>query len=343
MGAFDGGLGGLLGAVGGGQAQVNAQVNWNTGQPGQWIQWRAVDGNNLANAQTWPDVRHTRDTYHAERRRRLLELKKTLEFRKEAREEGAVINSFKIGCDPEFVALNALGQLVIANAMNTKEIGHDHNGRVVELRPEPAKGAYALVKRLQGLLNDKRLQALKAAKFRAGATPIAGTVLGGHIHFDVSPYEIDPAGLGTPSKKHAERVAALDAVTKVVEHLDILPHAECTQRRRNTDYGHYSDVRAKRDERGRSHFEYRTMASWLLDPKVAFLCLTAAKLAAADPAGALDALKGVTSFGGFTRWIERYKNKDANADRLLAKIRELKSVQIDPTVDIRERWGVLGL
>src|SRR6266702_1360537 len=57
--------------------------------------------------------------------------------------EGIVINKFLLGCDPEWVALDANGRTMHL-ALHEEEIGTDHGGRVGEFRPKPCKGAYAL-------------------------------------------------------------------------------------------------------------------------------------------------------------------------------------------------------
>ena len=87
------------------------------------------------------------------------------------------------------------------------------------------------------------------------------------------------------------------------------------------------------------------MASWLYDPKVAFLVLTAAKLAAADPGGTMQALKNCGDFATFEKWLAQYKGKDVNAARATEKLLDkgLKYIQVDPEVDFRERWERLGL
>lgn len=252
-------------------------------------------------------------------------------------EEGTVINNFLVGCDPEFVALDSKGTLLnVANAISQEgEVGYDHSGRVLELRPQPARGTFALVKRLQALLSDDRIKTIVgygyAKKFRAGAK-VGPVTLGGHVHFGF-PHSRD-------TKLFQSKIQACDKVTTLLEHLDILPTNESKQRRDSGEYGQYGQTRASGD-----HTEYRTMASWLYDPRVAYLCLTAAKLAASDPAGALEALTNVTSFEGLKRWFERYKNKDANATRAVDNVLALghKRLVVDPDVDFRERWGRLGI
>lgn len=271
--------------------------------------------------------------FHKLKKEREALVTKRLAERVERKEEGVVINKFLIGADPEFVALDGGGRVINGAVLGNGEIGYDHSGRVLELRPEPAKGAYALVKKIRRLLGDEKLRRLNAAKFRAGAR-VGTESLGGHIHFGVNPRDVAIGG---------GAVDALDAVTRVLEHLDILPKAECVNRRRG-DYGHFGDVRTSHGKDGQPHLEYRTMASWLHDPKVAFLCLTAAKLAMCDPAGTLLNLKGATSFSKLMDWMHNYKSKDTNAARAYDKLGgNHKNVLVDPDADFRVRWEELGI
>lgn len=256
-----------------------------------------------------------------------------------------VINDFLVGCDPEFVLLDSKGQVFNTAHLWEQDgpIGWDHNGRVQELRPEPTKGTYALLRRIQTLVMDKKLEG--SFRRRAGAR-VGNESLGGHVHFGfscapkISYSTTDPfqSAKVTYPEGHAKRLRALDAVTYLLEHLDILPLQECTNRRKG-NYGKWGDFR---DSNG--HTEYRTMASWLYDPKVAYACLTAAKLAASDPEGTADSLKGVTSFKGLENWVAKYKGKDTNARRLLELLAKgHKPLQIDPDVDFRGRWERLGI
>lgn len=287
---------------------------------------------------------------------------------KEEEVSEGMINNFLVGCDPEFVGLKEDGGVLNVSkvwlgetptneqmdAVYKSEVGMDHNGRVAELRPSPCKGTYALVKKLQKLIQSPRVEELLKAgarKLRAGAR--AGSEsLGGHVHFGFSQqmpsYARDAAGntifdLATGSLKihrpDENKIKSLDALVRLLEHLDILPRDESI-RRRQGHYGKFSDVR---DSNG--HMEYRTMASWLFDPKVAFTCLTAAKIAAADPEGTLKSLTGVTSFQGLVNWIEKYQHKDSNARRLKEKVLDLghPKVRVDPDVNLVERWRELGL
>jgi len=283
--------------------------------------------------------------------------------------EEVVVNSFLVGCDPEFVVFDAAGEGVnLSHKLpHAGQIGWDHSGYVAELRPQPAKGTFTLVKRLKELM--MRADSLDLGnKWKAGAVSrLAGrtVTLGGHVHLDISPlkegYVHETSVVRDPDNpeqvlveetwtdEHKARVKALDTITARLEQLDILPNHESQTRRSSGDYGHYGDVRVQRhlkyDPAYRPswhlHTEYRTMASWLYDPRNAFLCLTAAKLAAAEPQVALEHIKRTTiPWKQLVNWFELFKEKDVNARRLVDKVLSQghKALVADPEVDFRERW-----
>lgn len=270
-------------------------------------------------------------------------------------EEGDMINDFRVGCDPEFMLLGGDGRTIEASRFfrHAGEVGYDHAGRVAEFRPGPSRGVLPIIKKIQSLVKDPVVAAV-AARFRAGAY-CNGDCLGGHVHFGFNCFAMKPPagagllqGFGELNERGKRVTEALDVLTRTLEHLDILPENESKQRRGSAQglmnrYGHYGDVR---DCNG--HMEYRTMASWLYDPKVAFLCLTAAKLAAADPAGTIAALKGERGYAGwikFKHWLDQYVVKDVNAARTAEKLLDngLPKLQVDPEVDFKERWRELGI
>jgi Phage phiEco32-like COOH.NH2 ligase-type 2 len=273
---------------------------------------------------------------------------KPVSLKEELDEEGIMLNNFKIGCDPEFMLLDAAGKTVNANQFFPHDgpIGYDHNGRVAEFRPAPTFGILPIITKIKDLVKSKQIQQVNR-RLRAGAVCNADA-LGGHVHFGFNCFEQKPiegysilTGGGKFNARGAQVTKALDALTQTLEKLDILPAHECSARRSGGQgYGRYGDVR---DCNG--HMEYRTMASWLYDPKVAFLCLTAAKLAAVDPEGTLVALKGCGDFNTFEKWLNQYKGKDVNATRASEKLLDkgLKYIQVDPEVDFRESWERLGL
>lgn len=290
----------------------------------------------------WELLQEEQDIYG-----KVLQVEQRVNALEEARiEGGAMINTFRVGCDPEFVAFSTGGHpLNLANYLQHEgEIGYDHNGRVAEVRPQPAIGTYALLRRLQKLLRDDRLQLLPARRFRAGAyvpLQLRYQPLGGHVHLDIRPrYELDEYGeRGHMDSDSYQRVCALDRITQELEALDILPQMECQARRHHGGYGRYGDVRVN------GHLEYRSMASWLFDPRVAYLCLTSAKLAAAVPETVKDKLpRAPGSFEKFKDWMEVFKSRDANADRAVRLLEKgHKALIVDPDTNFRERWVELGV
>jgi len=315
--------------------------------------WYQVNGYyyNPQWAQNWPQVSAQQNAYLQNAFADMLAMQANPHFSAPAPaqsdldpEEGDMINDFKVGCDPEFLILTPQGGTDYAMKYfpHYGEIGYDHGGRIAEFRPGPSKGVLPIVKKIQALVAKVKVP----GKLRAGAM-CNDEPLGGHVHLGFNGFPVrPPAGYGTRNgyalnAKGQEVTKALDTLTKTLEHLDILPKSECVKRRlQGEGYGCYGDVR---DCNG--HMEYRTMASWLYDPKVAFLCLTAAKLAAADPTGTYEALNGCTSFARFRKWLEQYETKDVNAKRASEKLLDkgLPFLQVDPSVDFRERWGELGV
>lgn len=300
---------------------------------------------NLQNIPTWTPPEPSRHpqgsfTEYIKRERKILGVEESEDDDMAGKGYTGMINNFMVGCDPEFVALNARGEtMLVSNHFGSNgEIGYDHGGRVGELRPEPTRGTYALLKKLHRLINSPQITRMNPAKLRAGAV-CNREVLGGHVHFGftVPRMEINRT---TGDSEMPVQVRALDRVTKVLENLDILPKDESVARRRGGHYGRWGDIR---DSGG--HLEYRTMASWLYDPRIAYTCLTAAKLAASDPQGTVNNLKESASFSDLTEWFRRYRTKDINARRAIERVldKTLKDIQVYPDVNFRERWVALGL
>jgi hypothetical protein len=266
-------------------------------------------------------------------------------------------NDFLVGCDPEFCILNNGKVMNLAEYLpKDGEVGYDHGGLEAELRPKPAKGTYALLKRLRTLImqNDKLNPTLSTYRWRSGAAVAIAEnrnlTLGGHVHFGLLPRGLDPTD--KDGAKFDTRIKALDRATKFMEALDILPRDESALRRDKGDrqnaaqqYGKWGDVRAAGADN--KHIEYRTMASWLYDPKTAYLALTTAKLACAAPQLTLDTLKSNNySFQNFVNFYEVFRHKDTNAKRALEKLldnKAVKDVQGIPDVHFRDVWEKLPL
>ena len=81
------------------------------------------------------------------------------------------------------------------------------------------------------------------------------------------------------------------------------------------------------------------MASWLFDPWIAFLSLTAAKLAVTSPDTALARIPKANDRDELYRFLECFRHKDINADRLLDKLgHSTKWLDAKPDSDLKEAW-----
>jgi hypothetical protein len=245
-----------------------------------------------------------------------------------------LVNKFLIGCDPEFVTIHNGRRCDVGTHLPREGVvGWDHGGRIAEIRPNPSRGVYRLIKTIQKvLLEEPTLQTLVHRRWRAGALYADGNTietLGGHIHIDV------------PWDKKTEPVKALDLLTRKLEALDILPKNESAQRRGRGGYGMYGDARAVATMDG-NRIEYRTMASWLFSPAIAFVCLAGAKLAAHSPDSTLVALKGPASYKQLIKFFELFQGKDDNADRALERVLDKGNLKADPDADVRKAWERLG-
>jgi hypothetical protein len=175
-----------------------------------------------------------------------------------------------LGSDPEFILLNPLGKVVSASRFLERKgpVGCDaivlSGHRVIlplaELRPQPSYSPRELIRNLHQRMqlaarkiNDESLAWL------SGGMPLKGFPLGGHIHF---------SGLWLNS--HLLR--ALDNYLA----LPLLLIEGETARGRRPRYGFLGDYRRQ------SHggFEYRTLPSWLISPRLACGVVTLAALIA---------------------------------------------------------------
>lgn len=271
-------------------------------------------------------------------------------------------NPFSVGCDPEFMILRGNVPINVETTLgitHTGDVGSDHNGLVVEVHPQPARGTYTILKRIQTiLLTNKNLKLALDKKWRAGAAfkidngNMGGRLmtLGGHVHLD-----LPPMGHGETVENHNLRLNALDRVTKYLEFLDILPKVESETRRAegqrlggNAAYGKWGDWRQAGGEDGRTkvRLEYRTPASWLYDPRAAYLVLTGAKLAALAPQIAVDTLKVRNiNYANLQKFFDLFKFKDINARRavdgiLTSTVAQLQAV---PDRDVKTAWESLNV
>jgi hypothetical protein len=261
-----------------------------------------------------------------------------------------LVNSFKIGADPEFIVLNPNGSLFLTGVPQAGPIGHDHHGRVLELRPGPSRLASRLLKNMWTLLHSPQLQKFSDKRWRAGGMAKHASQsepLGGHIHLDIpyNPRWIESSQAGSVNRAKLDAagkvIQACDNLTRCFESLEILHSRESNARRHQASgYGRLGDVRECQ-----GHLEYRTPISWLYSPSVAYWVLTGYKLAAARPdsLGSLQPANG--SWSELRDWYQRFTSDDLDARRALEKlaVRGLAAVQGDPEANIQDTWRELPI
>ena len=253
------------------------------------------------------------------------------------------LNNFLIGADPEFMLVENGMPVNVTRALGPPmlpehgPVGWDHRGRVMELRPEPARHVYTVVRRIKKLLEESPMTRLKQYNWSI-LDPSSHDVTGGHIHFAMMPR--DDGGWTWPGGvRSARHVApALAMISYLLETLDILPLGASFKRRFNSEYGNFGDIRTKNN-----HFEYRAMSSWLHSPQAAFLALTAAKLTVCVPERALelDLGKGFSALQGFFR---HFASVDVDAEKAVENIlpEGVVALRTDPSSCFQERWERLG-
>lgn len=255
-----------------------------------------------------------------------------------------------LGADPEFVMLGPDGKVVPASRFFPRDGDAGCDSVVIrgvrrwplaELRPAPATEPAAVAKDLRRLLGEAaRRTAGTALSWRAGAGPVRGLPLGGHVH-------VSGAVLT------GERLRALDNAVALPLRLLEPPSAAARRPR----FGALGDFRRQ------SHggFEYRTPPSWLVSPRLARGVLALAKVAAEHsrdlaPARPLDddAVRDAFYAGdreallaGFAIVREAlagtagYRKYEAMISPLFEAIDRGRTW--NETADLRERWGIAVL
>lgn len=246
----------------------------------------------------------------------------------------STVNTFKIGADPEFIAVDKAGSHVNIKGYTTAEaeVAFDHSGDVLEVKPNPSKFAFRLVRRMQRLLlkHEVSKKLMEAGyKFRSGGfvkTHSRSVSLGGHIHFDI-PY----SSISDPLAD--ARLIALTKMASYLEALDILPVEHSKYRHR------YFKVEPVRKANNADRLEFRYMCSWLHSPLAAQICLTAAKITAMYPE---LGLVGDASMPLLQAWFEKFKSKDVDAARVVEKIFEPK-LKLEARLDLnlQDTWKSL--
>ncbi|MEF2245879.1 MULTISPECIES: putative amidoligase domain-containing protein [unclassified Paenibacillus] len=245
-------------------------------------------------------------------------------YRQTAKSYPALSQKLLLGADPEFALLTAGGKIAMASryfgsgkggaaGADTMRIAGKLLYPIAELRPEPASDPEALIVNVRRLLQySQRRITNSQLRWVAGAMPVPGLALGGHIHIS-----------GVPLTTRLLRLfdSCIAYPLALVE--------DEAGRKRRPRYGMLGDYRLQ----AHGGFEYRTLPSWLVSPlaakaavALAALCakeaLTLAYVPAAEEkyeaayyngdrtelqAGLDDIIKVVTSAGqyaAYAKWID---------------------------------------
>ncbi|WP_187434344.1 putative amidoligase domain-containing protein [Paenibacillus methanolicus] len=176
-----------------------------------------------------------------------------------------------IGADPEFLLVNGKGKVVPADrylgsghgaGTDAVVIGGKIARPVAELRPAPAASPAEVVSRIRGLLSIAQTRIEDTTlRWVAGAMPVTGFALGGHIHLS-----------GVPLTNRLLR--QLDSYVAIP-----LAMAEAESgRARRPKFGLLGDCR----QQPHGGFEYRTLPSWLVSPSACEAALSLALLCALE-------------------------------------------------------------
>jgi len=161
-----------------------------------------------------------------------------------------------LGADPEFIMKSPNGNLMLASkyfpirgkvGCDAIWLGENHaNKPLVELRPDPTPDPRTMAIRIyQALVYAVKRMGKTESMWLAGALPVRGFPLGGHIHF---------SGI----KPNFKMLRALDNYLA----LPLVLAEDPKGRGRRPKYGFLGDFR----HQPHGGFEYRTLPSWLVSP-----------------------------------------------------------------------------
>jgi hypothetical protein len=253
------------------------------------------------------------------------------------RDTPRLINSFKLGADPEFIFQNRAGNRIPATALALKTgiaFGADQNGRLVELRPKAYRSA---LKVMASILQELRwltivCPATQGYSWLCGAF-MFGDGIGGHVHF------------GRKRATRDQEVEALANVMAALTQTGVYKAEDVATRMRGDErgqmYGRLDDFRLQNHG-----YEYRAFPSWLDSPWTAYLTLVISKLAVYDPgivASWVDYAKTTEQWGvALKNLLMLYRGRDDDAELALWTLQQ-RGLPKHVGGDFKERWGLAGL
>lgn len=239
--------------------------------------------------------------------------------------ERRLINHFKVGADPEFVLIKQRGTYVHASTLveagGNGPFGADGSGRQAELRAFPSRSALEVVASLAEALQGFYTHVPKVRELTWLATPFyENDGCGGHIHF----------GRKQLPRRRKE-VVALDQMARYLLHTNLLDPESQRERVVNSGYGHFSDARCQK-----YGYEYRTLPTWLNTPALAFLCITASKLAVVDSIADTDPWSPVT----LPALCEKYAGRDNDAALAQRILKRTSPNDFSTRDDLKRSWAI---
>lgn len=253
--------------------------------------------------------------------------------------DGRHMNHFCLGADPEFMFVFEK-QPVHATSYGLKPglaFGADQNDRLVELRAAPARDAVTVLASVLAELRWLyRYLGPDYSQIEWWAPAFYhGDGLGGHVHF----------GRKRPNRE--DEVRGLDGLARLMRSVDLFDSVGWTRRAQGDQfhqmYGQYGDIREQKHG-----YEYRTLPSWLDNPRLAYLVLVLSKLVILDPdisaawqpqksdpkrrASDWDLLRGLARY---------YKGRDDDALLLYSMMASPEKFRYVGG-DFRLRWGLTG-
>jgi hypothetical protein len=253
---------------------------------------------------------------------------------------GRRMNHYMLGADPEFMFVTAPeygGEVVHATHMGLRSalaFGADQNDRLVELRPAPSRSALEV---LGSTLSELRwlyrylAEAPDASRQHWIANAFhAGDGMGGHVHF------------GRKRSQRADEVAGLDGLAKTMRSAGMFDTVGWNRRSQGDQfhqvYGAYGDIRIQKHG-----YEYRTLPTWLDNPRLGFLVLTLTKLIVLDPdiTAKWDPTSAKESWKKMQGLAKYYMGRDDDALLLYSMMDNAASFRFQGG-DFKERWGLTG-
>lgn len=169
---------------------------------------------------------------------------------------------FMLSCDGELLPASTFFPIVGEVGCDERQIEQDSGEyALAEIRPEKAETPHELFDHIKELIvKASKMAPYENVEFRAGSMPFSGYQCGGHIHFGM------PLSLSL--------LRALDQFLAIP--VAMVEDPRTAKLRRKTKHGGLGRYRVKS-----YGFEYLSLSSWIIDPKLTLAILCLAMLVAA--------------------------------------------------------------